>query len=223
MGTTRKRSDRGGPPLPQGWPSPRGAVRTVTVHTPRVLRGTQRLLAFAAACVMFGVLADGARASLWLEFSAEQAAPGDTVTARTLYTGAFTGIPAGSPPIRVFLLPADEVSITSPEVGVTSVNDSRLVELGALTVDVEGNGELVFTVPEMQEGRYTTVTHCVPCAPYSAGRELLATGPTQAFVILADGESGFPPWAAATGAALGLVALMTTLFLVRSRRLGQPA
>lgn len=84
--------------------------------------------------------------------------------------------------------------------------------LGELTVDAAGNGELRFTVPDMPAGDYTTLTHCVPCAPFSAGRELLPTGPDQPFVVLEGntGSSGLPllPVALGTAGGLGILAAL---------------
>ncbi len=129
-----------------------------------------------AAGLLAGLLAAAANAALWLEFSTTRAAPGTVVTATTIGSGAFADIPRGSPPVRVFLIRADHAGVTSPD-------DERLIPLGRLRVDAEGNGELQFTVPDVPPGDYTTLTHCAPCASFSGGRELLPTGLSGAFVI----------------------------------------
>jgi hypothetical protein len=158
------------------------------------------LLSLALVCAILGLGAEASKASLWLQFSALEGTPGDTVTARTLYEGAFTAIPEDSPPVRVFLVRADHVISTSP-VAFTTTEDERLIEVGVLTVDAEGNGELTFTVPQVPPGAYTTITQCAPCAPFSAGRELLATGPSEPFLVLEEDGGGLP---------LAVLALVTT-------------
>lgn len=132
------------------------------------------------------VLAGDAWAALFLTFSTTRATPGAVVSVRTGGNGALPSIPEGSPPLRVFLTPADEADT------ITSPRDSRLRLLGRLRVDEEGNGRLRFIVPDVAPGEYTTLTHCVPCAPFSAGRALLPPGPFRgSFVVIGDGD-GFP-------------------------------
>lgn len=120
-----------------------------------------------------------ASAALFLLFSTTRAATGTLVTVRTAGEGALPNVPAGSPPLRVFLAPADAAD------DIRSPNDRRLVLLGRLRLDGDGNGSLQFAVPDIPAGEYTTISHCVPCAPFSAGRELVPTGPVpNPFVVL---------------------------------------
>lgn len=182
------------------------------------------LLAVLVAGLLAGLLASAASAALWLTFSTTRAGPGTTVTAMTVGSGAFTNVPPGSPALRVFLIRADQVDIRADQIGVTSPDDKRLIPLGELTVDVEGNGELRFTVPDVPAGNYTTLTHCVPCARFSAGRELLPTGPDEPFVVLEGGTSGggFSVLPVALGVGSGLLVLALLVWVGRSR-LGRQA
>ena len=147
-------------------------------------------LAIAIASVLAGIVAVAADAALSLAFSTLRAPPGEVVAVRTGGSGALLGVAEGPPP-QVFLIGADDVNPNSPDVGVTSPDDRRLIALGELKVDQQGNGTLRFAVPEIPSGEYTTVTYCAPCAPFSGGRELLATGPFPGpFVVLGSGASG---------------------------------
>lgn len=127
-------------------------------------------------------------------------------------TGALRSIPA-SEPLRVFLAPAEEATT------ITSADDSRLVPLGRLRIDGEGNGFLRFVVPDIPAGEYTTLTHCAACAASSAGRQLLPTGPFPgAFVVLAqqDDAAVLPLALPTAGAAATL--LVTAVWMRRRRR-----
>lgn len=147
-------------------------------------------LAVAVVSALAGIVAVAADAALSLTFSTLRASPGEVVTVRTGGSGALFGVVEGPQP-QVFLIDADDVSPNSPDLGVTSPDDRRLIALGELTVDQQGNGTLRFAVPEIPSGEYTTVIYCVPCAPFSGGRELLATGPLPGpFVVLGSGASG---------------------------------
>ena len=117
-----------------------------------------------------------ANAALSLTFSTLRASPGEVVTVRTGGSGALAGIGADGPSVQVFLIDADEVNPNSSDIGVTSPGDTRLIRLGDLAINDAGNGTLRFAVPDVRGGEYTTVVHCVPCAPFSGSRELLATG-----------------------------------------------
>jgi hypothetical protein len=182
---------------------------------------TRAVLMLLVAAASAALMAGAASAALLLRFSTTRAAPGATVTLETGGRGALSSIAPGAPPLRVFLIRADEVDLRSPDLGVSSPDDSRLIPLGELTVDAEGNGELRFTVPDVPAGNYTTLTHCVPCAPSSAGRELLPTGPfPEPFVVLGDGASGagFPIAPVALAAGGGVLILAVLAWVARSRR-----
>jgi hypothetical protein len=144
--------------------------------------------------------------------------------------GAITVLPARYPPLRVFLGPEEDLEwITfmredEMEEEITSPDDSRLILLGRLSVDADGSGRLRFTVPDVAPGLYQTVTHCVPCAPYSAGRELLPTG---AFVVLpAPGQSeGLPvtPFLIGFGSGAAMAVAGVLLLARRARRQRLPS
>lgn len=156
---------------------------------------TRTRLGVSAAVLVLVVSPGGAYAALFLTFSGTQARPGVPVIVQTGGTGALAGVPAGSRTIRVFLAPVSDVpELTSPNASpeIRSPNDARLIPLGALRVDEDGNGFLRFIVPNVSAGDYTTLIHCVPCASASAGRTLLPTGPFPgSFVVLESGD-GFP-------------------------------
>lgn len=167
-----------------------------------LVRGVKRtLLTISALVFVVAASASSAWGSLFLTFSGAQAVPGAVVTVQTGGTGALPNIPA-SQTLRVFLARAGEAAT------ITSPNDSRLILLGHLRIDEEGNGFLRFIVPDVSAGDYTTLTHCVPCASSSsAGGELLSTGPFPgSFVVLGsqDGTSILPVALGAAGAVVAL-------------------
>jgi hypothetical protein len=176
-----------------------------------------RRLGILLSVAAVAALAPGsARAALFLVFSTTNAAPGDLVNARTGGEGALRLVRSDSTALRVFLAPAEEVdTITAPD-------DTRLVPLGRLRVDENGNGHLRFIVPNVPSGDYLTLTHCVRCAPYSAGRELLVTGPFPGhFIVLgSEGSGGFPviPVAVGAGAVGFLVVVLGVAWALRRRR-----
>lgn len=187
-------------------------------------------LALSVTSSFAGIVVVAASAALSLTFSTTRSLPGAVVTIRTGGSGALAGIGTGESPLRVFFIKADEVDPNSPDIGVTSPGDDRLIRLGDLTVDPEGNGTLRFTVPDVPGGEYTTVIHCIPCAPFSGGRELLATGPfPEPFIVLARGSDegisvsvneGTLPWELAIvgGVALALAALVGVAVLRHRQR-----
>ena len=175
----------------------------------------RRLAALLAVAAVAALWAGSARASLFLVFSTTEALPGTMVAVRTGGEGALSTL-ADAPPLRVFLAPADAAD------EITSVDDGRLVLLGRLRVDAGGNGRLRFVVPDVPAGEYATLTHCVPCAASSAGRELLPTGPFRGPFIVLGSETGsrFPLLAVALGAGGGgFVLLLGIGWVLRRRRL----
>jgi hypothetical protein len=181
----------------------------------------RRLGILLAVTALAALAPASARAALFLMFTTTNAVPGTVVIARTGGDGALS-IASGSTGLRVFLAPAEQVdSISSP-------GDARLLPLGRLRVDENGNGHLRFVVPDVPPGDYVTLTHCVPCAPYSAGRELLPTGPSPGhFIVLgSEGSGQFPVIPVAAGAAaVGLLGVVLGVaWTLRRRRdlLGRP-
>lgn len=133
----------------------------------------QRQWVWSALAVAFGAYvvagADQAAASLWLVFEPPAAAQGTPVRAHTVGAGAISVVEPGSS-MQVFLVGlsiADQVS---------SPDDSRLVPVGNLVADTEGNGSLEFIVPNLPPGEYMSMVWCEPCAQFSAGRSLLPAG-----------------------------------------------
>jgi hypothetical protein len=131
-----------------------------------------RLLALAA--VVAAIVPAVASAALWLVFKTTTAAPHTLVSARTS-SGALLQLRRHGAlkrhPLRLYLAPAAAAG------SIRSVRDPRLVALGRLKVDLQGNGRIRFAVPNVPPGDYVTFVHCVPCAPYSGGRTLIRSGP----------------------------------------------
>jgi len=174
------------------------------------------LLSLAAVFLGAAVLAGGASGALFLTFSTTKAAPGTVVTARTGGRGALAKIPKGSAPLRVFLAPADDAA------GISSPDDGRLTALGRLRVDPQGDGSLRFTVPDVPPGRYTTITHCVPCAAFSGGAEMAPTGPfSGSFTVTRRSDDGFPLLPVLLGAAAAFVGVGAVGWRGRKRRSGR--
>jgi hypothetical protein len=135
----------------------------------------RRSLASAAvASLAAATLAATASAALYLSFSRTTAAPGDRVVVRTGGRGAIR-LPVGRTPLRVYLV---ESSVAD---SVRSQKDPRLVPLGRLALHRVkphfANGRLEFAAPNVPPGDYTTLIHCIPCAPHSNGRTLVRGGP----------------------------------------------
>jgi hypothetical protein len=176
---------------------------------------SRRLLVVTAAAPTSLAWTGSASAALYLLFSTTRAPPGSLVTVRTAGEGALPDIPSGSPPLRVFLAPVDAAEqIQSPE-------DERLVLLGRLRVDREGNGNLQFRVPDVAPGEYVTLAHCVPCAPFSVGRELVPTGPFPSpFVVMAAADEAADEQDSTVDIPIAALALATTVALLVDVGLG---
>jgi hypothetical protein len=110
-----------------------------------------------------------AAAALWLTFEPPAAPPGTPVVARTAGEGAFAARLRNSS-YNAYLAP--EAAGDS----IASAADGRLLPVGKLVVDANGNGALRFPVPEAPPGRYVAVIHCEACAAYSTGRTMVAGG-----------------------------------------------
>ncbi len=164
------------------------------------MANAKRTLLMAAVLIVGTlVLSTNAWSALFLTFSGTQAAPGTAVIVQTGGRNALSNVPA-SETLRLFLAPKG-VAAT-----IMSANDSRLILVGRLHIDAQGNGFLRFIVPEIPVGDYTTFVHCPACATSSASAELLATGPFPgSFVVLGkeDGSS-LAPFLVAAAVALGI-------------------
>lgn len=174
----------------------------------------RRLLVLLGLVLLVAVSPGTAWSSLFLTFSGTEAAPGDVVTVQT--GGRWANMPA-SQKLRVFLARDDEAAtITSPE-------DSRLIPLGRLTIDEEGYGYLRFRVPHVPADDYTTFVHCIPCASYSAGRELLRAGPHPGSFVVLDRREWSPLVPIMLGAGGAILLLGGIGWVLRRRSAHRPA
>jgi hypothetical protein len=171
----------------------------------RVLR-IRIVLAFSAAIVI--ATAGIAGASLFLIFDRASGTPGMVVHVTTGGKGACTVCPRRMPLFFAYASIAD---------GITARDDSRLVPVGELIVDEDGNGSGMLTVPDVPTGRYVAMTFCEPCAPDSAGRSLLPLGPFPPFEGVGSSvEHPARVWPWIGGGLLGI--LVATLAWLRVRR-----
>ena len=165
------------------------------------------VLAFSAAMVI--ATAGNAGASLFLIFDRASGPPGTVVHVTTGGKGACILCPRRMPLFFAHASIAD---------AITDRDDSRLVPVGELIVDDDGNGSGVLTVPQVPAGRYFAMTFCEPCAPDSAGRSVLPLGPFPAFEVVGSSVERLPapirPWIG--GGLLGI--LVVTLAGIRVRR-----
>jgi hypothetical protein len=174
------------------------------------------LFGLVAAVVAASALAGAASGALFLRFSPTRADAGEVVIAHTAGKGALANIPKGSPPLRVFLVPASEAD------RIASPSDGRLLALGRLQVDPSGDGSLRFTVPDVAPGSYTTLTYCAPCAAFSGGRTMAPTGPFPgSFVVTRERGGDFPLWAVLLAATAVLVGAGVVGWRARTRGLAR--
>jgi hypothetical protein len=97
-------------------------------------------------------------ASLFLVLTESSGPAGNVVQGRTAGNGAFTGQVAPLDTYFVKQAVADNVA---------SANDSRLVTVGQLVVDAQGNGTITFVVPNLFPGAYSLMVNCPSCAQFS--------------------------------------------------------
>lgn len=136
-------------------------------------------------------------ASLFLTFDRTAGAPGTVVHVQTGGSGACIVCPHRMP--LYFAQAATSADIRSRA-------DPRLVSVGGLVVNDQGDGSGALTVPDVPNGRYIVMTYCKPCASESAGSAILAVGPFPPFRVV--GSSVAPPaavWPWLIGALLGVV------------------
>jgi hypothetical protein len=128
----------------------------------------------ALATALVIATATAAEASLFLEFDRTRGRPGTVVHVHTAGDGAC--------PICLHRLQLwfAEASIADE---ITSPDDPRLVPVGRLRVDAQGNARGRLTVPLVPRGRYVVMTYCKPCAPGSGGRTMLPLGPDPPFRV----------------------------------------
>ncbi len=108
-----------------------------------------------------------ASASLWLELEPRKAPPLAAVNGRTIGSGAL--LAARNSQLDVYLAPVKAGQIGDPL-------SEDLTPIGQMVVDYNGDGTIVFHVPQLPTGKYEVIVWCPPCAKYSAGRKLLPVG-----------------------------------------------
>lgn len=169
-----------------------------------------RVVVFLAVLVCWMVAAaEPGLASVWLQFAPKQARPGVVVSARTVGRGALA-VAAGAA-LPAFLAPIDGADPLDED-------DPRLIPLGLLDVDEDGNGAFTFRVPSLDEGRYGAWILCETCAPSSGGRRILPVG---SFVVVDSvrTSSGSSWILVGTLATLGVVGVgLIALSVQRNRR-----
>lgn len=128
-----------------------------------------KILRWLGASMLLALLtAPAVSASLWLRFTPESGVPGTAVEAQTVGSGAFGKEAPRS--VDVFLVSTNTVE------DVSGADDEKLLDIGSLRIDGDGNGKLTFRVPSLAPGRYTAIANCPSCAQYSDGRTLLPVG-----------------------------------------------
>lgn len=166
---------------------------------------------FVLACVGALLLTPWGAASGFFLFTETTGAPGDRIIARTGGEGAFsTGSRQAA--YRVYFAPVEAAD------DIDSAADARLTLIGQVRVDADGNGRLVFRVPDVSPGRYVSLVYCVRCLRQSGARALLPFGPfAHGFVVTGAADRwhrwrliGFLTGTAFASAALGYVAAVVT-------------
>lgn len=121
-----------------------------------------------AAVALLVALAGPAHAALWLELDRAAAAPGATVTGRTLGGGALANHTDRE--LDLYLLPAARYGhIDRDDSGVRGVPQlpdelpTDAVALGVLAVDEAGDGHAAFVIPEVAPGDYLIAIYCPDC------------------------------------------------------------
>lgn len=186
-----------------------------------IVSGSPAAACFAVSLVVSALVLlwqVAASAALWLAFDPPEAGPGQAVHARTVGQGAVDADPSTRLP--VFLLPQ---AGSSPDALVSSVqdkNDTRLVSLGDLAVDDDGNASGTFVIPDVRAGDYLVlVVDCQPCARFSSGRTILQVGTFR--VVGANGPLPRTSVRFGGGVLIAIIALAVGLVLLartRSRR-----
>ena len=120
--------------------------------------------AVAAASLAWLFTAASVMAALFVVLDRTSAPAGARVTGTTAGHGAFA---RQVDPLATYLV----ASAAADQ--VTSADDARLVDIGRLAVDADGNGRIAFVVPRLDPGPYVIMVHCPSCAAFSFGRTML--------------------------------------------------
>jgi len=168
------------------------------------------LLAWLVAGLASLFVPETATAALVVTLEPASGPPGIEVRGRTVGQAAFSA--------QVDPLPTSLVERTSAG-AVKTPADPRLVEIGVLVVDPDGNGRITFRVPTLDPGDYAVMVFCEPCAPTSAGRTML---PVAGFRVTSQSPSTDTTEASSAGLQdllrVGAIAALTALTLVMLRR-----
>ena len=123
----------------------------------------RRLGALAAALFLAGALAGEASAAVALVFSKLSARPGERISA--YQPGGLAWRPGEHAGITVYLIPTALLPSFGP-LGIRHEQPRvgpRIRLLGELVGGARGVGRVVFRVPRVPPGRYTTAVFCRPC------------------------------------------------------------
>jgi hypothetical protein len=132
-----------------------------------------------AAIAALALLAGPAQGALFLTFEPASGPPGMIVKARTGGVGALAGVSLARMPLYfVGSSVAADVPRSVASADVLS-GDDRLVAVGEVVSDAQGDGALDFPVPDLPPGHYEVRAYCPPCARYSLGDNLLPVGEFQ--------------------------------------------
>lgn len=179
-----------------------------------------RVALVAISAMVAVALAGGpAGASLFVVLEPASGPPGTEVTGRTGGEGALAGTSDVSLP--VFLVAQGVASDIPGRFDGTDAlaADGRLLPIGDLVGDPEGNGLLEFAVPELPPGRYELFAYCPSCERYSRGRNLSPVGEFQVTDPAGRYSTHFSPWPLLTAVMfVGLIALAALVGKRRARR-----
>ena len=120
--------------------------------------------AVAAASLAWLFTAASVMAAVFVVLDRTSGPAGARVTGTTAGHGAFA---RQVDPLATYLVASAAAD------HVTSPDDARLVDIGRLAVDADGNGRIAFVVPRLDPGPYVVMVHCPSCAAFSFGRTML--------------------------------------------------
>jgi len=149
-------------------------------------------------------------AAFWIVLDRTSGPSGAVVHGQTLGSGSVTVAPSRSLPM--FLVKQD----LAPQ--IDDPTDERLVLLGELVVDANGDGTTTFTIPDVVPGRYGVLVHCEPCAPSSAGASMLYGADLEVSVTPPATDTDPPARYEVWPPTLFLVTVATLILFLRGHR-----
>jgi len=175
-------------------------------------------LTAAIAAVAVALAAAPAGAALFVVLEPASGAPGTGIIGRTGGQGALGDSPDARIPL--FLVAEGVVGDLPGKVdGADALTtDGRLLPIGDLVGDPDGNGLLEFAVPELPPARYEVFAYCPSCEPYSFGRNLVPVGEFQVTDPAGRYSTRFSPWPLLTAAAFVALIALAALVGRRGRR-----